>query len=111
MGAINGTSTEIYRSGIEPQEHYYSRNRHYHCIHTQVVITKDGTICYVECGFLEHQHDAQLLMRQIGIDLPFPDDLYLLGDKIYPNRHPIITPYTRQQIAQQPANCNKNVAK
>jgi hypothetical protein len=31
-------------------------------------------------------------MRQIGIDLPlFPDDLYLLGDKIYPNRHPIMT--------------------
>jgi hypothetical protein len=26
----------------EPQEHYYSGNRHYHCIHTQVVITNDG---------------------------------------------------------------------
>ena len=40
--AIDGTSTEIYRPGIEPQEHYYSGNRHYHCIHTQVVITNDG---------------------------------------------------------------------
>ena len=43
-----------------------------------------------------------MLMRQIGIDLPFPDDLYLLGDKIYPNRHPIMTPYTHQQIARKP---------
>ena len=39
---IDGISTEIYRSGIEPQEHYYSGNTHYHCIHTQVVITNDG---------------------------------------------------------------------
>jgi hypothetical protein len=39
------------------------------------------------------------------IDLPlFPGDLYLLGDKIYPNRHPIMTPYTRQQIARKPLN-------
>jgi hypothetical protein len=42
IGGIDGASTEIYRPGIEPQEHYYSGNRHYHCIHTQVVITNDG---------------------------------------------------------------------
>jgi hypothetical protein len=45
-----------------------------------------------------------MIMRQIEIDLPFPDDLYLLGNKIYPNRHPIMTPYTRQQVALEPAN-------
>jgi len=50
-------------------------------------------------------------MRQIGIDLPFPDDLYLLGDKIYPNRHPIMTPYTRQQIARKPANLQQKCRK
>ena len=37
VGGIDGTSTEIYRS----QENHYSGNRHYHCIHTQVVITND----------------------------------------------------------------------
>jgi predicted nucleic acid-binding Zn ribbon protein len=54
---------------------------HYHCIHTQIVIAYDGAICDVECGFLGHQKNAQqfVLMRQIGINLPFPDDLYLLG--------------------------------
>jgi hypothetical protein len=45
-----------------------------------------------------------MIMRQIEIDLPFPDDLYLLGNKIYPNRHTIMTPYTRQQVALEPAN-------
>ena len=34
VGGIDRTSTEIYRPGIKPQEHYYSGNRHYHCIHT-----------------------------------------------------------------------------
>ena len=35
VGAIYGTLTEIYRPGIEPQEHYHSGSRHYHCIHTR----------------------------------------------------------------------------
>ncbi|CAG2248292.1 unnamed protein product [Mytilus edulis] len=89
VGAIDGTSTEIYRPITEPQEQYYSGHRQYHCIHTQVVISNEGRICYVECGFLGHQNDAQqyMLMRNIGQQLPFPDELFLLGDKIYPNRH------------------------
>ena len=52
-----------------------------------------------------------MFMRQIEIDLPFPDDLYLLGNKIYPNRHPIMTPYTRQQVAVEPANLQQNCRK
>ena len=52
-----------------------------------------------------------MLMRQIGIDLPFPDDLYLLGNKIYPNRHLIMTPYTRQQVALEPANLQQECHK
>ena len=51
--------------------------------------TNNGTICYVESSFVGHQNDAQqfMLMKQIGTYLPFPDNLYLLGDKICPNRH------------------------
>ena len=51
-----------------------------------------------------------MFMRQIEIDLPFPDDLYLLRNKIYPNRHPIMTPYTRQQVALEPANLQKEMS-
>jgi hypothetical protein len=38
--------------------------------------TNDGTICYVKSGFLGHQNDSQrfMLMKQIGMYLPFPDD-------------------------------------
>ena len=34
----------MYKPGIKPQEHYYSGNRHCHCIHTQVVITSDSEL-------------------------------------------------------------------
>ena len=96
VGAIGRMLTEMYRSGIEPQKQYFSGNGHYHCIHTQVVITNDSTICYVESSLLGQQNDAHqfMIIKQIGIDLLFPDDLYLHGDQIYPIRHPIMTPYT-----------------
>ena len=51
-----------------------------------------------------------MLMRQIEIDLLFPDDLHLLRNKIYSNRHPIMTPYTRQQVALEPANLQKEMS-
>jgi hypothetical protein len=58
VGAIDGTSTEI-----ESQEHYYSGNRHYHCIHTQVVITNDGdSESRSERGVIKFVSD----LRQVG---------------------------------------------
>ena len=55
VGGIDGISTDIYRPGIEPQKHYYSGNRQYHCIHTQVMITNDGefeSVCDKVCQWL-----------------------------------------------------------
>ena len=103
VGAIDGTSHEVYKPGTEPQEQYFSGHRQYHAIHSQVIVGNSGVIRHVESGFLGHQNDAQQfrLMRQIGIDLPFPDQCFLLGDKIYPNGHPIITQYTAAQMRRK----------
>uniref|UniRef100_A0A8W8LMU9 DDE Tnp4 domain-containing protein n=1 Tax=Magallana gigas TaxID=29159 RepID=A0A8W8LMU9_MAGGI len=76
VGAIDGTSFEIYRPQTEPQELYYSG----------------------------HQNDAQqyaLLPNIAGRELPFPEECALLADKIYPNRYPIVTPFTSQQINRE----------
>ena len=94
---------EIYRPfKVEPQPLYYSGHRHFHAIHAQIVVDCFGKIRLVECGFLGHQNVAQqfILMREIvyGKELNFSPDCYLLGDKIYPNRYPILTPYTRPQV-------------
>ena len=58
VGAIDGTFTEIYRSQIEPQELYFSGHRHFHTIHTQIVIDNAGYISYGETGLLGHYNDA-----------------------------------------------------
>jgi hypothetical protein len=48
VGLIDSTSTEIYHPQIEPQELNFSGHRHFHAIHTQVVIDNAGYICYAE---------------------------------------------------------------
>lgn len=35
--AIDGTSHQMYRPVIQPQEIHYSGHRHCHCTHTQVI--------------------------------------------------------------------------
>ena len=41
------------------------------------------------------------LMQEIGTGLQFPDELVLLGDKIYPNHGADLTPYTSAQLARK----------
>ena len=77
VGAKDGTSLRIYRPEVEPQELYYLGHRHFHCLHTQVVSDAYGTIRYIESGYAVHLNDAQPfgLMRQLGTDLIFPEEL------------------------------------
>ena len=62
-----------------------------------------GTIRSIESGYQGHLNDAQqyALMQKIGTGLQFPDELVLLGNKIYPNHGAIITPYTSAQLARK----------
>ena len=110
VGAIDGTSTEINRPHIEPQELYFSGHRH-----TQVVVDNAGKICHIQSGFLWHQNDAQhfRLMPQIGHnqELDFPENVVLLADKIYPNGYPLMTPYTRRQLNVRPENVRRKCRK
>jgi hypothetical protein len=100
------TSTEICLSQIELQELFFSEHRHFHAIHTQVIIDNAGYICYAEARFLGHQNDAKqfTMMQQIGVNRPlhFLEDCILLVDQIYPNRHQTVTLFTTQQINRKP---------
>jgi hypothetical protein len=95
-----------YVSQIELQELYFSGHRHFHAIHTQVIIDNAGYICYAEARFLGHQNNAKqfTMMQQIGVNgaLHFLEDCILLADQIYPNRHPTVTLITTQQINRKP---------
>ena len=110
VGAIDDSSHRIYRLEVEPQELYYSGHRHFHCIHTRVVVDVHGTIPYIESGYQNHLNDAQqyALMQEIGTGLQFPDELVLLGDKINPNHGAVVTPFTSAQLAwKQPLERRK----
>ena len=65
----------------------------------------NGVIVHVESGFLGHINDAQqfMLMAKIGPGeaLDFPDELNILGDKIYANKYPILTAFTSAQLARK----------
>jgi uncharacterized protein (DUF779 family) len=63
------TEKEICLSQIDLQELYVSGHRHFHAIHTQVIIDNAGYICYAEARFLGHQNDAKqfTMMQQIGV--------------------------------------------
>ena len=103
VGAIDGTSHEIYRPMNEPQQQFYSGNRSYHCLHTHMVVDAREIIRYIESGFIGHLNDAQTfgLMRRIRTELCFPEQCVLLGDKIDPNVNCIMTPYTAAQLARK----------
>ena len=68
----------------ELQQQFYSGNRSYHCLHTQMVVDATGIIRYIESGLMGHLNDAKTfgLLRRIGTELCFPEQCVLLGDKI-----------------------------
>jgi hypothetical protein len=68
---------------IDPKpipKNFIFQDRHFHTIHTQVVVDNAGRICHIQSGFLGHQNDAQQfgMMPQIGYnaELIFHKTLY-----------------------------------
>ena len=115
VGAIDGTSSEIDRPKTNSQELYFSGHRHFHTIHTQVVVDNAGIICHIQSGFQGHQNDAEQfgMMPQIGYnaELNFPQNVVLSADKIYPSRYPLVTPYTRRQLNLRPPHIRRKCRK
>lgn len=106
VGCIDATSHEILMPSPDTQRQYYSGHRHYHCVHTQVVIDNQKKIVHVESGFQGHNNDANTfnMMTPIGDGrtLDFPRNCILLGDCIYPSQHPVVTPFTSAQLHRLP---------
>ena len=102
VGVIDGTSHEILAPAPHIQRRFYSGHRKYHCIHTQIIIDNKN---YVHSGILGHMNDAQSFNSLSDISpkagLPFPRETFILGDKIYPCRYPLITGFTAAQIRTQ----------
>ena len=96
----------IYHPQIEPQELYFTGHRHFHEIHTQLVIDNAGYIYYAEAGMLGHQNNPKqfTMMQQICANGPlnFPEECVILAEYIYRNRHPTTALFTTQRINRKP---------
>ena len=96
--SLDGTVHEIERPMSVSQRPFYNAHHHHHALYNQ------RQIYYIHSGFLGSQNDAGqfLQLPEIGFHptspLPFPRECYLLSDKGYANRYPIITPYKAQQF-------------
>ena len=90
----------IYHPQIEPQEQYFTGHRHFHVIHTQLVIDNAVYIYYAEARILGHQNNAKYfaMMQQICANGPlhFPEEYVILAEYIYRNRHPTTALFTTQ---------------
>lgn len=89
IGAIDGTSHHIYRPQNELQQLYYSGHKHQHCMHTITIIDNSNILRYVHSGFLGHFNAIPSTGE--NKQLPFPDECVILGDKVFPNRFPLMT--------------------
>ena len=92
VSAIDGTS-RLYTDRKWNQELYYLGH--------QALSLPPHSSCFW-CVWDNTLHRFEFgLMRQLGTYLIFPEELCLLADKIYPNRTPVLTPYTFAQLARR----------
>ncbi|WAR31647.1 hypothetical protein MAR_034189 [Mya arenaria] len=85
LGAITGTSHETRRPMNAQQQQHVSAHRNYHCLHSTIIVENKG--------HLNDDLQLNLIASLGGPLLPFPYDCTLIGNKIYPDRESIVTPY------------------
>ena len=71
VGAIDGTSHEVYRPLVEDKEEFYTGYHGFYCLHSQDTITNDRKSVHIASGFLGHNSDAGcvLQMDPVGSNL------------------------------------------
>ena len=114
IAAIDGTSHYINRPE-KNQELYYSGHRNAHCVHTQIIIDNNRRIRYIHSGFYGHMNDAQQYhhLPKIGPNenLQFPEQGFILADKIYPCIYPLLNRYSQAQIQAKPIHQRRRCRK
>ena len=105
VAMIDGTVHEVQHPRDEGQQReVYDGHHHYHNLSTQVICDVKRNIRYIHTGFEGRLNDAgqYILLPQIGYQpqdpLQFPQECYMLADKGYANRYPLVTPYRANQM-------------
>jgi hypothetical protein len=100
----NGENIFHVQSGFLSHE----KGRNFKIIHTSFSTScLDNLYFFVASDKLSLDLDNKIMITQIGsigpnAHLKCPDNCYILGDCIYPNCYPVITPYKVTDIIRQP---------
>ena len=58
VGMIDATSHRNYKPKTERETLYYSGHKHFHCVHTQIIVDNNGVLRYIKSGFKGHNNNA-----------------------------------------------------
>uniref|UniRef100_A0A3B1IY90 Putative nuclease HARBI1 n=1 Tax=Astyanax mexicanus TaxID=7994 RepID=A0A3B1IY90_ASTMX len=108
VGAIDGTHIKIIAPSIN--EDVYVNRKRYHSINTQVVFDAEYNILDVVPKWPGSTHDARIFTES-GLNKLFetglvPPGCHLLGDKGYPLRRWLLTPFSRT-VTEAQINYNR----
>ncbi|CAF1319700.1 unnamed protein product [Didymodactylos carnosus] len=96
--SIDGTRYRIQRPG-KRQRIYYSGKTKYHCLASIYVINNDRKLILFESGFFGSYHDSRIFSSlQVGLNNPIPPNTFILDDRGFANKPPIITPYRKNEL-------------
>jgi hypothetical protein len=99
VGFIDGTPIRINTPVGPIQRLYYRRDKHFHFMNWMVIVDNDGYFVHGQAGFTGHLTDSTCFEY---MNVPhLPGGLFILGDRGFPQRHPLLVPIRRGQGVQE----------
>lgn len=80
------------------QRAFYSGKTRYHCLASLYVIDTNRRLIFFQAGFQGSWHDSCIFNIINLKDKPIPPYTYILGDRGFANKPPVITPYRRNEL-------------
>ncbi|CAF4572252.1 unnamed protein product, partial [Didymodactylos carnosus] len=81
------------------QRIYYSGKTKYHCLGSIYIIGNDRKLILFQSGFFGSYHDSKIFNSlQFRMNNPVPSHTFILGDRGFANKPPIITPYRKNEL-------------
>ncbi|CAF1676349.1 unnamed protein product [Didymodactylos carnosus] len=76
------------------QKRFYSGKKKHHCIGTIYICTPDRKFIFYRSGYVGSFHDGKLfLLSRITERCKIPGGTWILGDRGFANRPPVLTPF------------------
>ncbi len=80
------------------QRIFYSGKTKYHCLASIYIVDTNRHLIFFSAGYQGSWHDSHIFKITNIKDKPIPPFTYILDDRGFANRSPILTPYRRNEL-------------